>query len=184
MFFYLFVEPRLTTSSLNAEFKNLLPCESYLFAVGVVGPIGPGPLTRNPTTMTTQFNPIKPPKNLKVDVNEKTEEMIIKWEHNCPLTADVTSYLVTVTELTFNKTVRVQLQPSRNTSMSHVFKGIPLGARYNISISNDHPNAETVSLLSKSADIPTPTNLIVFPEKNGSYVVFWKPVFELKNSVK
>lgn len=65
---------------------NLSACETYAFAVGVVGPYGYGPLSSNFKQLSTSENHRAAPKNLKVvPLNGDRTRMKVQWEHNCPI---------------------------------------------------------------------------------------------------
>lgn len=65
---------------------NLSACETYAFAVGVVGPYGYGPLSSNFKQLSTSENHRAAPKNLVVvPLNGDRTRMKIQWEHNCPI---------------------------------------------------------------------------------------------------
>ncbi|XP_001688250.2 sortilin-related receptor [Anopheles gambiae] len=178
----LFEAARINTTARSIKLAGLMPCQSYLVSVGIVGPIGPGPLGRNPLKLETAYNRTLPPKELTVDINETSQEMTIEWQHSCAL--DLTAYpayIITVRELTLNKTSVVTVQPSSNKTMVHVFRQIPKGAAYEISVSTDIPNAQAVRMVAYSAPLPAPDQLQVWPERNGTYVVFWKAVKDFKD---
>lgn len=83
------------TVNQSAQITDLLQCESYFVSVGIVGPIGPGPLSRSPKQLQTNYNNKKPPRNLKVSINDR-HEMNITWENSCPFVLEETGYMVSV----------------------------------------------------------------------------------------
>uniref|UniRef100_W4VRP1 Sortilin-related receptor n=1 Tax=Corethrella appendiculata TaxID=1370023 RepID=W4VRP1_9DIPT len=170
--------PKLKTNKTNAKITDFLACEAYLVSVGIVGPLGPGPLGRNPKTVNTLYNEKKPPRNLKVDINDTSREMIIQWEHSCPLQNNVAypGYTISIQELTTHRNYRVEIKPSTNKTMQHTFNDIPRGAVYDISVSTNAKNSEMVNSIVYAPSLPAPTQLKVWAEKNGSYVVYWKEV--------
>uniref|UniRef100_A0A182RW24 Sortilin-related receptor n=1 Tax=Anopheles funestus TaxID=62324 RepID=A0A182RW24_ANOFN len=173
----LFEAARINTTSRSIKLTGLMPCQSYLVSVGIVGPIGPGPLGRNPLKLETAYNRTLPPKELTVVINETSQEMTIEWQHSCALDLGAyPSYIITVRELTLNKTSVVTVQPSSNKTIVHVFRKIPKGAAYEISVSTDIPNAQAVSMIAYSAPLPAPEQLQVWEEHNGTFVVYWKTV--------
>lgn len=157
-----------------------MQCQSYLISVNIIGPKGPGPLNSNPLSYETKYNPELPPRNVEVTLDGDKHEMLIKWEHNCPMRGPVPpSYVITLTELTHNKTAIVKLQTKTLGSdkiMKHQFGGIQDGAVFNVSIATDAQGAEPVVLKVYAPALPSPRQLQVIPEKNGSYVVYWKEV--------
>ncbi|XP_053670657.1 sortilin-related receptor-like [Anopheles nili] len=178
----LFEAARINTTTRSVKLSDLLPCQSYLVSVGIVGPIGPGPLGRNPLKLETAYNRMLAPKELTVDINETSHEMTIEWQHSCALDMSVyPAYIITVRELTLNKTSVVTVQPSTNRTMVHIFRKIPMGAAYEVFVSTDVPNAEMASTIVYSAPLPSPVQLQVWPERNGTHVVYWKPVNDFTN---
>lgn len=166
-------KPRLETQSLQAKLTNLMPCESYLISVGIVGPKGPGPLAP-PKIYQTKYNEKKPPRNVKATMNSERHEIELSWEHNCALLGKYPpSYVITITELTTNKTDSMEIGRTGSKSIAHVIKNIPDGSIYNISISTNASNAEPITLKIHAPSLPPVRQLKVFPEKNGTYVVFW-----------
>uniref|UniRef100_A0A182QTE4 Sortilin-related receptor n=1 Tax=Anopheles farauti TaxID=69004 RepID=A0A182QTE4_9DIPT len=179
----LFEAARINTTSRSIKLTGLMPCQSYLVSVGIVGPIGPGPLGRNPLKLETAYNHTLPPKDLTVDINETSQEMTIEWQHSCALDLGSTypAYIISVRELTLNKTSVVTVQPTRNKTLVHVFRKIPKGAAYEVSVSTDIPNAKAVHMVAYSAPLPAPDQLQVWPERNGTHVVYWKTVKDFKD---
>lgn len=85
---------KLTTTNLTATIRDLAACEEYLIVVGLVGPLGLGPLT-SPTTVITSFNKNAPPKGVTVDTDPKRENvMIVKWNSSCRVMNDTIGYEV------------------------------------------------------------------------------------------
>lgn len=181
----LFEASRINTSATSYKLTKLRPCESYVVSVGIVGPIGPGPLGRNPLKLDTPYNNTLPPKELNVDISgtgHNSSEMIIQWKHSCALESPTyPQYIISVRELTKNVTSSVTINSSANKTLMHVFRSIPLGAAYEVSLSTTVPNAQVVSAVAYSAPLPAPSRLQVWPEANGSYVIYWKPVIDFKD---
>lgn len=88
---------------------------------------------------------------------------------------------ISVRELTKNKTSLVNVSASANKTLVHVFRSIPLGATYEISVTTNVPNAQLVSTFACSHPLPAPSRLKVYLGVNGSYVVNWKPVNDFKD---
>lgn len=169
----LYEEPKQKTQALKITLKNLMPCESYLVSVGIVAPIGPGPLS-SPKTYQTKYNELKPPRNVKATMDTDKHEIELTWEHNCPLFGKYPpSYIVNLTELTTNETNIVEVIPKGMKNLSQKFKDIPDGAVYNISISTNATNAEPVTLKIHAPSLPPVRQLKVYPESNGTFVVHW-----------
>lgn len=93
----LFDLPKHTTQETTYLLKELHECQSYLIAVGIVGPNGPGPLGKNPRAIETPYSHKKPPKNLAVSFDETKQTMDISWEHSCSLSnKDYPDYIVSL----------------------------------------------------------------------------------------
>lgn len=176
----LYDEPKLTTQSRKVTLNNLMPCESYLVSVGIVAPVGPGPLAA-PKIYKTKYNEIKPPRNVKATMDTENHAIALTWEHNCPLSGKYPpSYIVTLKELTTNDTKIVELNRNDSKVVTHQFKEIPDGAVYNISISTNAANAEPVTIKIHAPSLPPVRQLKVYPEKNGTFVVFWHAINDAK----
>jgi hypothetical protein len=81
----LFDLPKHQTQETTFTLTDLYECQSYLIGIGIVGPVGPGPLGKNPRTVETHFSEKKPPKNLSVSFDDTKQTMAISWEHSCSL---------------------------------------------------------------------------------------------------
>lgn len=172
----LYNEPKLTTQSLQATLKDLMHCESYLISVGIVGPVGPGPLL-SPKIYDTKYNEKKPPRNVKATMNVENHSIDLTWESSCPLLGqNPSSYLIAVTEITTNNTKYAQLNRKATKFFTHTIKDVPDGAVYNISISTNVKDAEPITLKIHAPQLPPVRQLKVYPEKNGTHSVFWHEV--------
>lgn len=91
-----FSEAKLITSNYSAIIKDLEPCEKYLFAVGIVGPIGMGPLNNRPVMIQTNASLAAAPRNVRVfeDLTHNTS-MVVEWSPSCPEMGEV-SYTVNI----------------------------------------------------------------------------------------
>lgn len=81
----LFDLPKHKTDDNTFLLKELYECQSYLIGVGIVGPVGPGPLGKNPRAVETHYSERKPPRNLSVTFDDGRKTMDITWEHSCSL---------------------------------------------------------------------------------------------------
>lgn len=167
----------MLTTKTEAVLTDLVPCEKYLASVGIVEPEGPGPLSRTPLVIETPYNEDKPPRNLRATMNADTHELDITWEHNCPLLGQYPgAYLITLHELTKNRSTKVEVKRLGAKVLKHTFVKIPRGAVYNVSISTNSQNAEPATVKVFAPHLPAVRQLKVFPELNGTYVVFWHEV--------
>lgn len=78
--------------------------------------------------------------------------------------------------MSLNKTSRVELRTTFNRTLLHTFTEIPFGASYSISVATNIKEAISTSVTAFSPPLPMPKQLKVWPEKNGSYVVYWKEI--------
>jgi len=87
--------PKQRTSNLSTTVTGLEACETYMFAVGVVGPLGLGPLSDVPLVASTRFNVSAAPKNLEVSSHPHNETIMdISWHSSCPMMIDKIGYMV------------------------------------------------------------------------------------------
>jgi hypothetical protein len=87
--------PKQRTTNLNATVTDLEACETYMFAVGVVGPLGVGQLSANPLFASTTFNVSAAPKNLRVSSDPHNETIMnIQWHSSCPMMIEKIGYMV------------------------------------------------------------------------------------------
>lgn len=98
----LFDLPKNTTENNSFLLTELHECHSYLIGVGIVGPIGPGPLGKNPRAIETHYNERKPPRNLAVSFDEEKQTLELTWDHSCSLSnKDYPNYIVSCFDVTF-----------------------------------------------------------------------------------
>ena len=91
--FFVLTAPKLKTTNLTATIRDLEACDSYIFAVGVRGEYGAGPLSQ-PVTVVTHFNAKAPPKRLRVIRADKPDTMIVSWSSSCLTVDDPIGYTV------------------------------------------------------------------------------------------
>lgn len=151
-----------------------MPCEYYLISVGIVKPVGPGPLGRSPITLETNLNDKKPPRQLSAKLDMDKKIITLTWQHNCPQTHIYPSYLITVKDLVLNKTRKFELKRSTNTTLTHYFNDVTWGAIYNISVQTNTDDSEPLTVTVKAPELHGPRQLRVWPERNGTFVVYWK----------
>lgn len=82
------------TSDLSATVEHLHSCESYLFTIGIAGPLGIGPLG-NIKNVVTRFNILAPPKNIQISSDKQNDNIMhITWFPSCQMIVDKVSYVV------------------------------------------------------------------------------------------
>lgn len=176
----LYEEAKQTTQSMQVTLNDLMPCESYIISVGILGPIGPGPLVA-PKIYETKYNETKPPRNVKASMNADEHQIELTWEHNCPLHGHIPSgYIVTLTDLSTNVSSSTELKRKGAKVLSHIIRDVHDGAVYNLSISTNARNAEKTTLTIRAPSLPPVRQLKVYPEKNGTYVVYWHEIEDNK----
>ena len=91
----LFDLPKHKTENNSFLLTQLYECQSYLIGVGILGPVGPGPLGKNPKAIETHYSERKPPRNLAVTFDDDKHTMEVTWEHSCSLNnKDYPNYIV------------------------------------------------------------------------------------------
>ncbi|XP_011882721.1 PREDICTED: sortilin-related receptor-like [Vollenhovia emeryi] len=166
---------KLVTTNLTATIKDLEACESYVFAVGVIGDHGAGPLNQ-PMTVTTHFNKRAPPKRLRVTPSaDKNDSIIVSWSASCPTIDEPISYTISVTEIVLNKQITVTLSPTNETIMKHTFNAIKYGGKYSVTISTDVEDAiPTQPFIYIAPPIRPPHQLTVLRGENMEYLIYWQ----------
>lgn len=82
--------------------------------------------------------------------------------------------MIKVTELTFNTTSTTAMKPTSSKNLTHSFEKIDDGAVFDVSIATDAKGAEWATRRVYAPPLSPPKQLKVWPEKNGTYVVYWK----------
>lgn len=167
-----------STEKTEVNLTSLQPCESYLIAVAIMGPNESGPLpTHNPIVLETTYDERKPPKNVQVSMNSHSHELELLWEHNCALNGQYPpSYVITLHELTKNETSVVEVKRRSSNVLKHTFVDIPRGAVFNVTVASNKPGAKGQTVKVYAAPLPSVRQLKVYPEKNGTYVVYWHEI--------
>ncbi|XP_045481036.1 sortilin-related receptor-like isoform X2 [Harmonia axyridis] len=137
----LFNKPKIETSNLSAIISQLAACETYTFTVGVVGPLGYGPLSHNWVEFTTSPDLKAPPKKLTVvKDNGNPLRMKLQWEPSCR-TPESVRYVIKVHQEVTNATSLFKLKKhDGNSNMQHIFD-VSYGGIYNVSVATDEKDA-------------------------------------------
>ncbi|XP_044750079.1 sortilin-related receptor-like [Coccinella septempunctata] len=171
----LFNKPKLETTNLTATISQLAACETYTFTVGVVGPLGYGPLSRNWIELTTSPDPKAPPKKLTVTKDDGNPlRMKLRWIPSCE-TSEGVSYIIKVYNQITNKTSRFGKKKIDGTPfVQHVFD-VSYGGIYNVSVSTNETGAQfTAPMVYYAPPILPPYEVKVWVENNGSYILYWQ----------
>ncbi|XP_054265258.1 sortilin-related receptor-like isoform X2 [Macrosteles quadrilineatus] len=166
---------RLTTTNTSATVRDLAACESFIVSVGLVGPLGVGPLSSSPATIKTQFNARAPPKALRVMADPHNDTaMSVTWSASCTHVSQAIAYEITVTEVNLGLTAAYRLAPTASVDLQHTFY-IQYGGGYNVCISaavKDMVSGPCVQYWARP--LPPPHQLQVLQETNGSHVLYWR----------
>ncbi|XP_011301031.1 sortilin-related receptor [Fopius arisanus] len=169
----LFQEPKLVTPNLTTSIKDLEACETYLFAVGLYGPYGAGPLSP-PKKVPTHYNSRAPPKDLRVTASSKADTVIVSWSASCVTLDEAIRYTITVTDMMKNKTTVVTLPATNETVIRHTFKTIKHGGQYRVTVATDANDAKSSQpVIYVAPPIPSPHQLHVMPD-DDKYIVYWQ----------
>ena len=150
-------------------------CELYIFTVGIIGPIGIGPISNNIPTVRTYYNKRAPPKNLTVSVMPGDDfQMLVQWAASCQSINEPVDYIITVHEkikdlwMSFTK-------PGVNTvEVSHGFT-VTFGAVYEVKVSTALDKAvESPVVVYHAPSLLPPFEFQIIKAKNGSYVAYWQ----------
>ncbi|KAG8226274.1 hypothetical protein J437_LFUL004831 [Ladona fulva] len=189
----LFIGPKFTTREMSFTVKGLEACESYIFDVALVGPLGHGPLSSRPRNLITQFDELAPPKYLRVTADQKNETMmVVSWSSSCPTMTGKVGYMISVKELTLQRTSYVTLNATSDTAMEHRLEG-HYGGRYEFRVQTvpvrSDEKSGVVSATSKpfyynAPAILPPHQVQVLPGRNGSYIVYWNDNKDLGRQLK
>ncbi|CAG9765567.1 unnamed protein product [Ceutorhynchus assimilis] len=156
-------------TTLSTTISNLHACETYLFAVGIVGPYGFGPLSDKYQKISTSSSQRAPPKKLQV-VPEDNDALRIKimWQPSC-INDEKQNYIVTITEQTRHQTWHTSV----NKKLTHTVD-VENGGVYTITVMTGVFNATPSEAVTYTAPpIYPPLEVRVLPENNGSFFVYW-----------
>lgn len=180
----LFETTFITTKQLTIHVDDLLPCEQYIFSVGIVGPLGIGPISRDFKIVMTHVSPRAPPKDVIVTQDSSdASSMIVRWSASCPTLKSPIGYIVDIFDKTVNKTMKFYVNETANAQLSSSYK-VNLGGIYNVSVFTSVADAIPSTAVEYHApSIRPPHQVKVFPSENGSCIVFWNEL-EMPEAVK
>lgn len=176
--------PKLTTENLMENIEGLESCEYYLFDVGVVGPLGIGPLSHDPVRVLTNYSKTAPPKALTLYTDSQNETMmVISWTSSCNIINEPISYVINIEELVLGKNASIRFKPANSTKFQHRIV-VQYGARYRVTVQT----GERDSIRTKAAEhwaplLPVPNQVKVEPY-NSSYKMHWQLDTNLKKMPK
>ncbi|KAL3265395.1 hypothetical protein HHI36_009601 [Cryptolaemus montrouzieri] len=171
----LFDVAKLHTTNLSATIPKLGACETYTFTIGIVGPMGFGPLAHNWVDLTTYPDPKAPPKRLRVEEDNKNPlRMRLQWEPSCQSNESM-GYVIKVYQQVNKQPSFFQLKKIRGTPYVHHVFDVSYGGIYNVSVATDAVGALYTPFVTYHAPpIPPPFEVKVLVENNGSYILYWQ----------
>lgn len=172
---FVFAEKPQNTTNLTAVVQGLEACEEYIFSVGIIGPLGKGPLSSKPRVVMTHMNRKAPPKRLSVkQAIQDPTSMVVQWAASCPALKTPIGYMIDITELTLNETNSFYVNESLNAELSQNIK-INLGGKYEVKVSTYvEDSIPTKPLLYTAPPILPPHQVKILLENNGSYLIHWQ----------
>jgi len=153
---------------------NLDACETYLFTVIVIGPLGYGPADQLiPIKTGIDFN--APPKN--VVIQHSTDNITnteISWSPPCDPGDSVLDYWITIQDISLDATTNLSLS-SDNNRLS-LRQSLHWGAQYDIFIQLDRPEARAFGPISVSGpSMPAPEKLSIEKKEDGDVLHWMEP---------
>ncbi|KAK9872160.1 hypothetical protein WA026_016214 [Henosepilachna vigintioctopunctata] len=171
----LFDKAKIVTSNLSTIISKLDACETYTFTVGLVGPLGFGPLYHKFVEYSTFSDPKAPPKRITVGAdNNNPLRMKVQWEPSC-LIDETTAYIIRVYEQIGKEVSNFKLiKKNGSTIFYHVFD-VSYGGIYDVSVATTALGARfTPNVTYYAPAIPGPYGVRVLVESNGSYFLYWQ----------
>lgn len=123
-------DTKIVTKNNTVTVEGLESCESYVFAVGLLG----GPLSKF-VEIVTRGDPKAPVKNLHASYNKLTSELYIFWFANCDVLREPVPYRLEIKDEVLDKTSYYELKPKSQINVHHVIENVPVGGKYNICVS-------------------------------------------------
>ncbi|KAK9512535.1 hypothetical protein O3M35_000936 [Rhynocoris fuscipes] len=172
----LFDAVKVQTTNTSATVHDLEACESYLFDISVIGPLGQGPLSTAPVSVVTEYNARAPPKNLAITALSSNDSfMEITWSASCPVIREEVGYIISIRELVLGRNSSVTLLPTNETKRSHQIY-VYYGARYKVSVQTDADNSVPCEEVEHWAPpLPSPHQVQIVVHTNGSHLIYWVP---------
>lgn len=170
---------RFRTTDMTYTVRDLAACESYMFDVAIVGPIGYGPGSGSMANIATEYDHRSPPKNVAVWPSRSGSRAlaVINWRPPCGLVGTDPlglGYRVDIRDEVVNMTSRHSLSASRNTSLQLAVE-VHHGGQYTITVQTDVPGAKPSAPISFSGPpIPPPHQLRASATgEEGMPMLYW-----------
>ncbi|KAK4886327.1 hypothetical protein RN001_002598 [Aquatica leii] len=166
---------RLNTTDTSVTITHLEACESYIFTVGIVGPLGIGNISSSSPTVMTSLNKNAAPKRLTVTQDPGDHlTMQVSWSASCPTFTEPIGYIITTLEKSTNKLSHHTKLESKDIELSYKLK-VTYGGVYEVKVSTNVADAiYTPAVIYHAPPILAPREVRVFAEVNGSYVLYWQ----------
>ena len=103
-------------------------------------------------------------------VDRSNNVIRITWDASCSVINEAIGYQLGITDKTTGSTSYIKLNPTQNTSLTHVFdKNVKYGTAYEFTVQTDDPNAQrTPKYTVQTLPIPVPAGLTTFLNVNAS----------------
>lgn len=162
------------TNETNYTLHDLNACNIYVIKVGVVKPLGVGPI-EDVIYASTEFDHLAPPKDLTVSL-DTSNLMKISWESSCSSIDSDIGYKVLIRDLVLKKTHRIALAARTDKQISSRYV-IHYGGNYSIQVQTDMPNSRsTYPVIFTAPPLPIVPQVKAQREKNGTINISWKDV--------
>lgn len=170
--------PKFVTQELEAELEDLQPCEKYVALVTVTQARLSDLYVKKPHVLHfhTPFNSESSPELRNLETNSVDQTMKIHWEHSCQIEGEhPSSYDMSVTDVFLNKTTNYTI-PQGPTDPAWYRINIEWGALYKVEIGVPERKSSARFLKIIPLRLPTPSQLTIDKERNGTYRVAWNKV--------
>lgn len=163
---------RVNTTKTSIVVTDLDACEKYYFSVGIIGPIGIGPLAHE-MLVATPYNERSPPKDISVETDLSDDaRMIIKWASACRFGNVSVAYEIGINETKSGKYQSFTTKKSEDVEWQYPMD-IMYGGVYQVKVRAALANAMFSNPIDFWAPrLETPIDFTVVPE-NDSFVVNW-----------
>ncbi|BET01296.1 Low-density lipoprotein receptor repeat class B [Nesidiocoris tenuis] len=180
-----FKEPRNITSNTHLLLTGLGACEKYMIDIGVVAPLGQGPLSAAPTTITTGNDPRAPPKRLTAVADRHNDTLVdITWSSSCFKMSEAVGYILTIKDVVIDKTSSITFLPTNKTELKHRV-AVHQGASYKIVVQTDREGSwPSEPLIYHAPQLPSPHQIEAHShadEQDTHIDLFWNLPLEKTN---
>ncbi|KAF6211596.1 hypothetical protein GE061_012109 [Apolygus lucorum] len=145
------------TTAQSMLIKGLGACEKYMIDVGLVGPLGSGPLTAAPVTVTTGNDPQAPPKRLAAVLDRHNDTLLdVSWSSSCFNMSEQVGYFLSIKDRVTGRTTYTTYRPTNKTEFKHS-TSIRHGGSFEIRVKTDKEGSrESDPLIFVAPPLPSP----------------------------